>query len=54
MAKHICVECQFIYDDDQDYSFYGIPAGTKWEDLPEDFECLSCGRGKESFQEFDH
>ncbi|MGN0536851.1 MAG: rubredoxin, partial [Acutalibacteraceae bacterium] len=25
--------------------------GTKWEDLPEDFECPLCGVGKDGFSE---
>ena len=28
----------------------GIPAGTKWEDLPEDWECPDCGAEKEDFK----
>ena len=28
-----------------------IPAGTKFEDLPEDFECLLCGVDKSNFAE---
>ena len=29
----------------------GIEPGTKWEDLPEDFECPLCSVGKENFEE---
>ena len=29
----------------------GIAPGTKFEDLPEDFECPVCGVGKDSFSE---
>ena len=53
MAKHICVNCEFIYDDTKDYRHKGIPLNTKWEDLPEDFECLGCGGSKKDFQEYD-
>ena len=30
---------------------YGIEPGTKFEDLPEDFECPLCGVGKDNFSE---
>ena len=29
----------------------GIAAGTKFEDLPDDFECPLCGLDKERFSE---
>ena len=29
----------------------GIEPGTKFEDLPEDFECPLCGVGKDQFSE---
>ena len=30
---------------------HGIAPGTKFEDLPEDFECPLCGVGKDQFSE---
>ena len=29
----------------------GIAPGTKWEDVPEDFECPLCNVGKDEFSE---
>ncbi len=29
----------------------GIAPGTKFEDLPDDFECPECGVGKDMFSE---
>ena len=29
----------------------GIAPGTKWEDVPEDFECPLCNVGKDQFSE---
>lgn len=29
----------------------GIAPGTKWEDVPEDFECPLCSVGKDQFSE---
>ena len=28
-----------------------LPPGTKWEDVPEDFECPLCNVGKDQFLE---
>ena len=53
MAKHICIYCEFIYDDTKDYDYKGIPLHTRWEDLPENFKCLGCGADKSCFQEYD-
>ncbi len=49
--KYVCNLCGYIYDEaigDPDSS---IAAGTKWEDLPEDWVCPLCGAGKEEFSE---
>ncbi|HHX12312.1 MAG TPA: rubredoxin, partial [Clostridiales bacterium] len=29
----------------------GVAAGTKWEDVPEDWVCPVCGVGKDEFNE---
>ncbi len=49
MAKYRCEVCNWIYDEEVGYPEGGIAAGTKFEDLPEDFECPLCGVGKEDF-----
>ncbi len=49
MAKYECVVCGWVYDEEEGYEDYG--PGTKWEDLPEDFECPLCGVGKDEFKE---
>ncbi|MEX1329251.1 MAG: rubredoxin, partial [Desulfobacterales bacterium] len=28
----------------------GVAAGTKWEDVPDDWECPVCGAGKDAFE----
>ena len=33
------------------YPEVGIAPGTKWEDVPEDFECPLCNVGKNQFSE---
>ena len=36
------------YDEEQGYPEGGIAPGTKWEDVPEDFECPLCSAGNGS------
>ena len=51
--KYICDVCGYIYDEELGDADAGIAAGTKWEDLPDDFECPLCGVGEESFSELE-
>ena len=48
--KYQCV-CGYVYDEDAGDPDNGIQAGTKWENLPADFVCPTCGLGKDSFSE---
>lgn len=50
MQKWECVVCGVIYDEAEGWPDDGIAAGTKWADVPEDWECPDCGVGKEDFQ----
>jgi rubredoxin len=47
--KWECVICGFIYDEADGLPEMGIAPGTRWEDVPEDFECPDCGIGKMDF-----
>jgi len=49
MKKYVCDVCGYIYDEAEGDLDVGIAAGTKWEDLPEDFECPLCGASKDQF-----
>ncbi len=51
MKKYVCGPCGWVYDEAEGASELGIAPGTKFEDLPEDFECPICGAGKEMFEE---
>jgi rubredoxin-NAD+ reductase len=44
--KYVCV-CGYEYVESAGAE--GIAPGTKWEDVPEDFECPVCGAGKSAF-----
>jgi len=45
-----CQICGFIYDEKEGWPDDGISAGTKWEDVDEEWVCPSCGVGKEEFE----
>lgn len=47
--RYICEVCGWIYDEAEGDPDNGIAAGTKFEDLPEDFVCPLCGVGKDQF-----
>ena len=51
MKKYVCDVCGWVYDEEACYPEGGIAPGTKFEDLPEDFECPLCGVGKDQFSE---
>ena len=51
MKKWKCTVCGYIYDESKGIPENGIPAGTKFEDLPDDFTCPWCGAPKSVFEE---
>ena len=51
MKKYVCDVCGYIYDEEIGDPDNGVEAGTKWEDVPEDFFCPLCGVGKDEFSE---
>lgn len=50
MEKYIC-PCGYIYDPALGDPEHGIAPGTKWENVPEDWLCPTCGLGKDMFVE---
>ncbi|MFA5494776.1 MAG: rubredoxin [Porticoccaceae bacterium] len=50
MKKWQCFYCGFIYDEAVGLPEDGIPPGTRWEDIPDDFECPDCGAAKADFE----
>ena len=49
--KYVCDVCGWEYDEELGDPDNGIEPGTKFEDLPENFECPLCGVGKDNFSE---
>jgi rubredoxin len=44
-----CLLCAFSYDEALGLPHEGIAAGTRWEDVPEDWICPDCATGKSDF-----
>ncbi len=53
MKKYICLSCGTIYDEAEGDPDSGIAPGTKWEDIPDDWECPFCGAAKMHFELYD-
>ena len=47
--KYQCAACGYIYDPDKGDPDSGIKAGTKFEDIPDDWVCPVCGAEKQDF-----
>ena len=50
MKRYVCTVCGYIYDEQAGEPENGIAAGTRWEDLPEDYVCPLCAVGKDMFE----
>ncbi|MBR3271314.1 MAG: rubredoxin [Clostridia bacterium] len=48
-GKYVCSVCGYVYDPAVGDPKHGIPAGTRFEDLPEDWKCARCRQPKEKF-----
>ena len=51
MEKYVCLACGYVYDEEAGEPENGIVAGTKWEDLSDDYVCPICGVGKDMFEQ---
>ena len=48
-GKYVCSICGYVYDPEIGDPDNGIPAGTRFKDLPEDWHCPRCKQGKDKF-----
>lgn len=46
----MCVICGFIYEEKYGLPEEGLPAGTRWEDVPETWMCPDCSAMKDEFE----
>jgi rubredoxin len=50
MKTYQCIVCGFIFDEVVGMPDEGIAAGTRWNDIPEDWSCPDCGVAKSDFE----
>ena len=48
-GRYVCSICGFVYDPAVGDPEHGIPAGTAFEDLPDDWKCPRCRQSKDKF-----
>ena len=52
MAAYRCPVCEYVYDEAKGAAREGFPAGTSWEQVPDDWCCPDCGvREKVDFEQ---
>ena len=49
-GKYKCAKCGYVYDPEKGDSKHGIEPGTKCEELPEEWKCPRCRKGKDQFK----
>ncbi len=45
-----CIQCGFEYDEALGWPEDGIAAGTRWDEIPDDWSCPDCGAAKSDFE----
>ena len=48
-GKYVCSICGYVYDPEIGDPEGGVPAGTRFEDLPEGWHCPRCKQGNDKF-----
>ncbi|WP_339799294.1 FAD-dependent oxidoreductase [uncultured Marinobacter sp.] len=48
--RYLCYVCGYIYDEAKGDPDGGLPPGTRYEDIPDDWECPDCGVRKAEFE----
>lgn len=49
----ICDTCGWVYDPEEGDPDGGLPAGTSFEEIPDDWQCPVCGARKRDFREME-
>lgn len=50
--KWVCTRCGYIYDPEKGDPEHGIPPGTPFESLPDDWICPICYASKDEFDPY--
>jgi rubredoxin len=48
--RYMCLLCGYIYDEAAGWPEDGIQPGTRWEDVPLNWQCPECGATKDDFE----
>jgi rubredoxin len=48
--KYRCLLCSYVYDPAVGDPDNGVPPGTAFDDLPDEWVCPDCGAGQEEFE----
>jgi rubredoxin---NAD+ reductase len=48
--QYLCDLCGHIYDEALGDPESGLPPGTRWADIPDNWACPDCGVGKDMFR----
>ena len=46
----MCLICGYVFDEAAGSPEEGIPAGTRWRDIPINWVCPECGARKDEFE----
>lgn len=47
--RYVCFYCGHVYDEAEGAPADGIPPGTLWEDVPDDWVCPDCAARKSDY-----
>ena len=50
MAQWQCIMCSHVFDEADGDPEQGVPPGTRWEDVSEEYFCRDCGALKADFE----
>lgn len=50
MRRYKCKYCDHVYDEARGDPEGGIPPGTRFEDIPDDWMCPACGAEKGDYE----
>ena len=50
MDKYVCGVCGYVYNPEKGDPNNGVPAGTKFDDVPDTWSCPVCGAAKSQFE----
>lgn len=53
MSKYVCDVCGWVYDPIAGDPENGVPPGTPWEKVPDNWVCPVCGVGKTMFSKIE-